>query len=160
MCEKSTWKVLIKQDVSVIEQTLLLSFSRHSQRQNAYTFSPTLNSGGKRRRTSRRWQFCWPLPRSSWGSPGQMRGQPAVPLPLGRGRSPRGWNSTKRAGRQSARCHWQLTSSWWRLHWWLENCSSIKSVWRMVPMVKPYKPGLRQDPWWWNVHFFPRWQQR
>ena len=86
VCEKSTRKVLIKQYLCIIEQTLFLSCSQHTHRRYARTFRYTQNSGGTRRRTSRRRHFCWPLHRSSWGSPGQMRGQPAVPSPLGRGR--------------------------------------------------------------------------
>ena len=49
VCEKSTRKVLIKQDISFIEPTLFLRFSRHSHRRYAHTILATQTS----RRTSR-----------------------------------------------------------------------------------------------------------
>ena len=160
VCEKSTWKVLIKQDISVIGQILILSFSRHGHRRYARTFHAAQTIGGARRSTSRRWQFRWPLPRSSWGSPGSARGQPAAHLPLETRRSTRGRNSAKRVGRRSAGWRWRRTSSWRRRHWWLEICTSPNQCEEWSWWLNQISQGLRQEPWWCLIHLFVRRRQQ
>ena len=63
-----------------------------------------------------------------WGSPGSVRAQRAASLSLETRRSLRGRNPANRAGRQLVGWRQRRTSSW--RHWWKENRSSPKSVWR------------------------------